>query len=91
MYHAYNEGRKNTYKGRSRTAKPRKIQNSYRTGQLLEFGNIGIRDKRKKKVLPTNGKAFENQVLLQKSHQKNKDLGSPSFKTFKIILEIDQG
>ena len=45
----------------------------------------------KKKEYLKNERAFWNQVLLQKSHQRDKHMGSLPCKIIGIILTVDKG
>ena len=102
MYHVDNEkwGKRNNRE--KRTAKLGKNQNSQRKRKLQILGNIGSRhyqtsrDERKSKnrVPQKNKKTSWNQALQQKSHQRNKHLGSSPCKIqwtiFKIVKEGTQ-
>ena len=47
--------------------------------------------KKKKTVIRTNEKIAQNQALQQKSHQRYKQLGSPSCKILRTIFKMDKG
>ena len=71
-------------------------------GKKENYKNLGILkvdpikqagDKRKydKRVSQTNDKTSRNQALLQKSHQTDKHMDSPSCKMLGTILKMDKG
>ena len=49
-----------------------------------------MKEKILERVPQKNEKVSQNQTLQQKSHQRDKPLGSPSGKIFRIILKIDK-
>ena len=83
--------------GKQGTAKSRKNQNTWKTWYLQILGNIGSghhktngnERKNNKRVPQTNKKASWNQTLLQKTHQRNKHLGSLCW-ILRTILKMDK-
>ena len=75
----------------------KKNRNAGRKGKLQVLGNIrsGHHQTEMKEKLPrvlqTSEKTSLNQTLLQKSHKRDKHLGSPSWRVLGTILRMNKG
>ena len=90
---------KTTNNGRNRTSKSRKIQMSWRKGDLHILWDIGSEhhqtcgEERKifLKISQEYEKKHQIQSTRQKSHQRDKYLGCPPRETLGTILKVDEG
>ena len=100
MCHVHNEKGKREKKWKAWNSQIRKESECRGKERRLQvLGNIGSRhhqtngDERrnKKRVSQKNVKTSQNKILLQKSHQKDKNLGNPPSKILGTILKMIKG